>query len=74
MTALMWQYEGTVDKTGKVLTLAADGPNFMADGKMTKFEDIYEFKSNSEMVMSSRMLGIDGKWVTFMSGTAKRSK
>lgn len=74
MTAFMWKYEGSVDQSGKVLTLDADGPNFMGDGKLTKFQDIYEFKSADEMLITSRMLGDDGKWVTFMSGTAKRVK
>jgi Protein of unknown function (DUF1579) len=70
----MWQYEGTVDASGKVLTLDADGPNLMGDGKLTKFQDIYEFKSTDEILMTSRMLATDGKWVTFMSGKAKRVK
>ncbi len=73
-TAFMWQYEGNVDPSGKVLTLDADGPNFTGDGKLTNFQDIYEFKSADEILMTSRMLGADGKWVTFMSGTAKRIK
>ncbi len=68
----MWRYEGTVDATGKIFTLEAEGPNFMAEGKLTKFQDIYEFKSADEMALSSRMLGDDGKWITFMTGTAKR--
>ena len=74
MTAFMWQYEGNVDQSGKVLTLDADGPDFTGAGKMTKFQDIYEFKSADEILMTSRMLGPDGKWITFMSGTAKRIK
>ena len=74
MTAFMWQYVGNVDPSGKVLTLNADGPNFMDGGKLTKFQDIYEFKSADEILMRSRMLGTDGKWVTFMSGSAKRLK
>jgi hypothetical protein len=74
MAGHMWVYEGTVDETGKILTLEADGPNFMDAGKTTKFQDIYEFKSADEMVMTSKMLGTDGKWVTFMTGTAKRKK
>jgi hypothetical protein len=74
MVNYLWQYEGTVDETGKVLTLDAEGPNFMADGKLAKFRDIYAFKSADEMAISSQMLGKDGKWVTFMSGTAKRAK
>ncbi len=73
-TAFMWQYQGSVDSTGNVLTLDADGPNFTGDGKLTKFQDIYEFKSADEILMTSRMISTDGKWVTFMSGTAKRVK
>ena len=68
----MWHYEGSVDATGKILTLEAEGPNFMAGGKLTKFQDIYEFKSADEIVIASTMLGEDGKWITFMTGTAKR--
>lgn len=74
MTSFMWKYEGAVDSSGTTLTLVADGPNFMADGELTKFQDIYEFKSDDEILTSSRMLGTDGKWVTFVSGTAKRVK
>ena len=74
MTSFMWKYEGSIDKSGKVLTLDAEGPNFMEPGSMTKFQDIYEFKTSDEILMSSRMLGSDGKWVTFMSGTVKRVK
>jgi hypothetical protein len=70
----MWKYEGSLDKTGKILTLEAEGPNLMADGKLTKFRDVYEFKSQDEIATSALMLGEDGKWITFMTGTAKRKK
>lgn len=72
MTNHLWKYEGTVDKTGKVLTLEAEGPNFMVEGKLTMFRDIYEFKSKDLIATSSQMQLDDGKWVTFMTGSAKR--
>lgn len=68
-----WKYEGSLDKTGKKITLEANGPN-MLTGKMTKFRDEYEFKSPDHIVMNGSMLGDDGKWVTFMTGNMMRKK
>jgi len=70
----MWKYEGSVDKTGKILTLEAEGPAFLTEGKAAKFRDIYEFKSKDEMAIKTEMQQPDGKWVTFMTGMAKRTK
>jgi hypothetical protein len=74
MVNYMWDYEGSVDSTGKKLTLEAEGPNFMTGGKSTKFRDTYEFKSKDHIESTSSMLGDDGKWVTFMTGQMRRKK
>jgi hypothetical protein len=74
MTSYLWQYEGYVDGTGKILTLEAEGPDLMANGKLARFQDVYEFTSPDEIAIYSRMLGEDGKWITFMTGTAKREE
>jgi hypothetical protein len=72
MTNYMWRYEGTVDESGKKLNLDADGPNFMAQGKLTRFRDSYEFKAPDHIVATSAMQGEDGAWIVFMTGDMRR--
>lgn len=67
----LWQYEGTVE--GNTLTLNTTGPH-MVTGKPTKMKDVIEIKGKDEKVMTSHVLGDDGKWTTFMTMTAKRKK
>lgn len=68
----LWNYEGSVDATGKILTLDAMGPNFMVPGKQTMFRDAYEFKSADHVIATSSMMGEDGKWIVFMTGHMTR--
>jgi hypothetical protein len=70
----LWKYEGTLDPTGKILTLDTEGPNPMAAGKMTKFRETLEIKSTDEKRFSSSAQGDDGKYVTFMTATYLRKK
>jgi hypothetical protein len=73
-TSHMWKYEGTVDASGKILTLEAEGPNMMNPGKMAKYKDVTEFKSKDHRVLTSSMQGEDGKWTTFVTMNARRKK
>jgi hypothetical protein len=74
MTPHLWVYEGTVDETSRILTLEAEGPNMMAAGQTTRFRDVYEFRGDDQILATSSMLGEDGNWITFMTGTASRVK
>lgn len=68
----LWKYQGSVDPTGKIITLEAEGPNPMLGGKVCKFRDVTEFKSADLRTMSSAVQMDSGEWVTFMTGTARR--
>lgn len=70
----MWHYEGTVDESGKKLTLNAEGPSMSGDGKMTQYKDAYEFKDDDTIIATSSMQNADGEWTVIMKGTAKRRK
>lgn len=74
MQAHQWQYQGTLDSSGKILTLEASGPNMLDPTKTAQFRDVYEIKSADLIAMSSAMLGDDGKWTTFSSGTLAKKK
>ncbi|QEG34987.1 DUF1579 domain-containing protein [Bythopirellula goksoeyrii] len=72
MTDHLWQYEGTVDESGKKLSLVAEGPDMMGTGKMAKYRDSYEFKTRNLVVATAEMMDDKGEWVTFMTGEMKR--
>ena len=74
MMTHLWVYDGALDPDGKVLTLDAEGPSFAGDGKLVKYQDIIEFKSDDHRVLSSQMLGDDGKWHRFMTANYRRSR
>ncbi len=69
----MWHYEGTVDESGKKLSLYAEGPIFAAGEGVSMFRDSYEFVSDDQIRITSEMQGDDGEWITFMTGDARRN-
>ena len=74
MMTHLWLYDGALDAAGKVLTLDTEGPNMAAEGKMAKFKDVIELKSDDHRVLTSHMLGDDGKWHHFMAANYRRQK
>jgi hypothetical protein len=74
MMTHLWRYEGTLDAAEKVLTLDTEGPDMTAKGKMAKFRDVIEFKSDDHRVLTSHTLGEDGKWCHFMTPHYRRRK
>ncbi len=67
-----WQYVGSVDESGKKLTLEATGPSMAGDGSTALYRDAYEFVAPDHMLVSSSVQQPDGQWLTFMQGTARK--
>jgi hypothetical protein len=75
MMTHLWVYSGTLDAGERVLTLEAEGPSMAApESKMAKYRDVIEFKSDDHRVLTSHMLGDDGKWSHFMTAHYRRKK
>jgi len=58
----LWIYEGTVDATGRKLTLYAEGPDPLRDGTLAKYRDVIEIKSEAHRVLTSAVMHEDGTW------------
>lgn len=74
MMAHMWIYHGTLDASGKVLTLDSEGPSMKGDGKVAKYRDIIEFKNRNHRLLHSEALGGNKKWQRFMTAHYRRKK
>lgn len=67
MMTQLWVYEGTLDATGRVLTLETEGPSMAGDGKLGKYRDVIEVVSDDHRVLRSQIQGADGQWHEFMT-------
>jgi hypothetical protein len=72
MMTYLWVYDGSLDSEQNVLALNAEGPSCADDGKLAKFKDQIEIKSDDHRVLTSHMLGDDGKWYEFMRANYRR--
>ena len=74
MMTHLWVYDGELDTDEKVLTLNAEGPAMTGEGKMAKYKDVTEFKSDDHRVLTSHVLGDDGQWHQFMTANYRRKQ
>ena len=74
MMTHLWVYDGELDAAEKVLTLASEGPSMTAEGRMARYKDAIEFKSDDRRVLTSHVLGDDGQWHQFMRANYRRKK
>ena len=69
----LWTYSGSLDESGKVLALDAEGPSFTGEGT-AKYQDRIEFVDDDHRILTSQMLGEDGEWNRFMTAHYHRKK
>jgi hypothetical protein len=74
MMTHMWVYNGTLDSSGKVLTLDTEGPDFSGGSEMVQYQDIIEFISDDHRTLTSRLRDKDGNWQQFMTAHYRRKK
>lgn len=72
--ATMFVYDGGLDAGGTTLTLDTEGPSFVEEGKLARYQDIIEIKSPDERELRSRFLDDEGEWHGFMKATYRRVK
>ena len=72
MMTPLWVYAASMDPENKVLTLSADGPNCMEEGKLAKYRDVIEVRNQDYRTLTSYMLGDDGEWRPMMTVNYRR--
>lgn len=74
VTDHLWVYDGTVDASGNVLTLEAEGPNMMDPaGGTARYRDVIEFKGPNHRTQNS-YAQVNGEWVHFATSNYRRSE
>jgi hypothetical protein len=72
MTGKLWEYEGMLDDSQKVLTLETEGVCPMNPGKVSKFKEVLELNDANHKTYTSSIMGEDGKWMTMFTSHSKR--
>ena len=55
-------YDGALDAVERVLALKSDGPSMAGDGKMARYRDAIELRSDDHRILTSSVRGDDGTW------------
>ncbi len=74
MQTHLWRYRGTLDASGKILTLMTEGPAFGDPNQIIEYRDVIRVKSRDHRIFTSQTLGQDGEWLTFMTAEYRRKR
>lgn len=67
LTSHRWLYEGTLDESGKLLTLTTHGPCPMSPSGEADFRETVELKSADHKVFTSSVELEEGQWTTIVT-------
>lgn len=70
-SSYLWHYEGTLDASGKYLTLESEGPFERTPGKPAKFREVIEFPSKDQRLFKAHVL-VDGRWEPLVTIHSRR--
>ncbi|MGI6454174.1 MAG: DUF1579 domain-containing protein [bacterium] len=71
MMSRLWIYSGSRDESGNRLILDTEGPRF-DKAELAKYQDIFELVDKDHWILTSQILGDDGKWHKFMTAHHRR--
>lgn len=74
MMTYMWIYNGRLEADGTRLTLDTEGPSFADDGRIVKYRDVVEWRSDDHRVLISTQQDADGNFQPFMTAHYRRVK
>lgn len=72
MMTHLWLYDGTLDDSGKVLTLDSAGPSMAGDGTLAPYRDVVTIVSPDHRILSSYTPDGNGGWTEFMTAHYRR--
>lgn len=73
-TGYFWTYEGTLDDSGKILTLRTRGPHPMKPDELVDVREVLEIKDKDHKVFTSAMQDEDGNWQVMATVNSRRKK
>jgi len=74
MDSHLWTYEGTMDETGKKLTLNTRGHSPTDFNTQVNYREVLELVDKDHKTFTSYMEGENGQWVKFMTMDYRRRK
>jgi hypothetical protein len=69
----MFVYEGTLDDSGRQLTLSTKGPSFTQPGTLASYRDVIRIVDADTRTLTSYAKGQDDQWIEFMTATYRRA-